>query len=142
MLVKKLSDKAVLPKRATEKSAGLDLFACCENDIVIKSGETKKVPTGIALALPKNTVGLVYARSGLAVKNGIAPANCVGVIDEDYRGEITVGLYNHSKEDFKISFGDRIAQLVVAPVFYEDVVETEELSETVRGEGGFGSTGK
>lgn len=142
MLVKKLSKMAILPKRATDKSAGLDLFACCENDIVIKSGETVKVPTGIAIALPSDTVGLVYARSGLAVKNGIAPANCVGVIDEDYRGEVTVGLFNHSSEDFTISFGDRIAQLVVAPVIYEDVFEVDELSSTERGEGGFGSTGK
>ena len=142
MKVKILREGAKMPTRGTKVSAGLDLYALIENDLEIWPGETVKVPTGVAIALPNNTAGLIFARSGLAVKEGLAPANCVGVIDEDYRGEIIVALHNHSKTSSIIKNHDRIAQLVITPVLYEEVEEAESLSETERGEGGFGSTGR
>ena len=140
--IKRLRPNAVLPKRATEGSAGYDLCACTEHDVTIAPGSTELIPTGIAAALPENTVGLVFGRSGLGIKRGIVPANAVGVIDCDYRGEIAVGLRNHSDKPYIVSPGDRIAQLVILPVFTPDIEEAAELDFTVRGEGGFGSTGK
>lgn len=142
--VKKLRTEAALPARQTQFSAGYDLFACTGEPITVRAGETVKIPTGIALELEgtREAVMLIYARSSLATKFGIAPANCVGVIDWDYRGEIIVALHNSSDKHYTISHGDRIAQLVITPVFTPQAVEAEELSDTDRGEGGFGSTGK
>ena len=142
LLIKKLNENAVIPKRQTPYSAGYDLCACGE-DTVIQVGETAKIHTGISAEVDgsKDVVLLIYARSSLASKFGIAPANCVGVVDWDYRGEIIVALHNSGKEAFTVKHGDRIAQLVITPVFTPDVEEVTELSETVRGEGGFGSTG-
>lgn len=138
--VKKLSAEAKLPVYGSAFAAGADL--CALEESVIPAGETKFVRTGIAVELPAGTVGLVYARSGLACKQDLAPANKVGVIDCDYRGEIMVALHNHGKEPRTVNAGDRIAQLVVAPYYVAQFEEAETLSETVRGEGGFGSTGK
>lgn len=140
--IKRVRDQAVLPQRATDGSAGLDLRACTTDEICIMPGETAVLPTGLAVALPEGSVGLVFGRSGLGIRHGIVPANAVGVIDADYRGEILVGLTNHSAEPYIIVPGDRIAQLVVVPVLTPPIEEVENLSETVRGEGGFGSTGK
>ena len=144
LLIKKLNENAVVPKRQTEFSAGYDLSACCGEPITVKAGETVKVHTGVSMEIEgdKNAVGLIYARSGIATKFGIAPANCVGVIDWDYRGELIVALHNSSGSDFVINHGERIAQLVLAPVFTPDVEVVEELSDTARGAGGFGSTNK
>lgn len=144
LLIKKLSEKAAVPARQTEFSAGYDLSACCDEQIVIKPGETVKVHTGVAMEIQgdKNVVGLIYARSSTATKYGVAPANCVGVIDWDYRGELIVALHNSSDKEFAVNHGDRIAQLVIAPVFTPEVEAVSELSDTVRGEGGFGSTNK
>ncbi len=144
LLIKKLDENAVLPKRQTEFSAGYDLSACCGEPLTVKAGQTVKVHTGVAMEIDgdRNTVGLIYARSGIATKFGIAPANCVGVIDWDYRGELIVALHNSSQDDFVINHGERIAQLVLAPVFTPEVEEVGELSDTARGEGGFGSTNK
>ena len=139
--VKKLKENASLPKFGTEYAAGADLYACIEAPQVIEPGKTEKVPAGISIELPEGTVGLIYARSGLALKKGLAPANKVGVIDCDYRGEIIVALHNHGDEAQTVEPGDRIAQLVVTPYLAVDYQECDELSETVRGEGGFGSTG-
>ena len=140
--VKKLRETAVLPKRATPGSAGSDLYACLEAPVLIKPGETQKIPTGIAIALPgPGYAAFLYARSGLGIKNGIVPANCVGVVDADYRGEIIIGLHNHSSEAFTVRPDDRIAQMVIAPVLLPEFVECGELGETERGVGGFGSTG-
>lgn len=138
---KKLNQNAIMPSVATEFSAGADLYSA-EETTVINPGETKFIGTGIATELPPYTVGLVYARSGLASKRGLAPANKVGVIDSDYRGEIKVALYNQSKEPQTVEKGERIAQIVVAPYYQVEYVEKEQLNETARGEGGFGSTGK
>ena len=141
--VKRVSDKAILPQRATEGSAGMDLSACLEEPVTIAPGDRVRIPTGIAIGLPsKETVGLVYARSGMAVRDGIALTNGVGVIDSDYTGEIQVGLINLSKEPYTINPGQRIAQLVVAPILLPAIEETEDLTETQRGSGGFGSTGR
>ena len=144
LLIKKLNENAVVPARQTEFSAGYDLSACCDEPLTVKAGQTVKVHTGVAMEIDgdKNTVGLIYARSGIATKFGIAPANCVGVIDWDYRGELIVALHNSSENDFVISHGERIAQLVLAPVFTPGVEVVSELSDTARGEGGFGSTNK
>ncbi len=137
--VKKLHENAKLPHYGSAYAAGADLYACegCE----IPAGETRFVRTGIAVELPEGTVGLVYARSGLACKQDLAPANKVGVVDCDYRGEIMVALHNHGRETRTVATGDRVAQFVVAP-YYVCEYEEGELSETVRGAGGFGSTGK
>lgn len=140
--IKKLRESALLPVRATEYSAGADLFACIEKSVVIKKGETVKIPTGIS-AEPEdiNTALLIYARSGLASKYGIAPANCVGVVDSDYRGEIIVPLTNHGSSDFVVEPDMRIAQLIVTPVIIPEITETDFISDSSRGDGGFGSTG-
>lgn len=140
--IKKLNDEARIPKYGTAEAAGADLYSCIEENTLIKAGETVMIKTGIALEIPKGYVGLVYARSGLAFKKGIAPSNKVGVIDSDYRGEIMVALHNHSKEDYVVEKGERIAQLVIAPYIFADFEEVEELDKTDRNVGGFGSTGK
>lgn len=138
--VKKLSQNAKLPAYGSAYAAGADLYA--SEGAIIEAGKTAFVHTGIAVELPAGTVGLVYARSGLACKQDLAPANKVGVIDADYRGEIMVALHNHGSETRKVEVGDRVAQFVIAPYYTADFAEAEELSETVRGAGGFGSTGK
>ena len=140
--LKKLRPDAVIPTYGTEFAAGADLYACMDETVEIKPGETQFIHTGIALEIPDGLVGLVYARSGMACKKGVAPANKVGVIDSDYRGEIIVALHNHSGEDRRVYNGDRIAQIIIAPYVHADFEEASELSPTGRGEGGFGSTGK
>lgn len=142
LLIKKLSPDAKIPQRATAQSAGYDISSC--EDIEIRPGETAKVHTGIAAELTgaPESVLLLYARSSLASKHGITLANCVGVIDTDYRGEIIVAMINQSDRSYRIMKGERIAQLVVTPVFTPQVEEADELSDTARGAGGFGSTGK
>lgn len=141
--MKKVRPGAIIPKRATSGSAGLDLCACTENEVVLKAGERTVIPTGIAIAIENNeTAAFVYARSGLGIKHGISLSNGVGVIDSDYRGEICVGLINTSSADYTIQPGERIAQLVLAPVIPAQPVEVDNLDETERGEGGFGSTGR
>ncbi len=139
--VKKLNENAMLPTYGSECAAGADLYACEPTEIVIKSGETVLVHTGIALEIPTGFAGLIYARSGIATKRGLAPANKVGVIDSDYRGEIMVALHNHSNTEQKIAVGERIAQLVITPYITAAFCEIEELDDTTRGTGGFGSTG-
>lgn len=139
----KLHPNAVIPQRATPGSAGMDLVACMEEPLLLSPGGRAMVPTGLAMALPTaDWVGLVYARSGLAVRHGITLSNCVGVIDSDYRGEIRVGLCNLGQEPYIIQPGERIAQLVISPVLLPPVEEADELDNTERGTGGFGSTGK
>ena len=142
LMIKKLREGAVMPARATEGSAGYDLSACLEGPLTVGPGETAKVPTGIAAAAEGcgDCVLLIYARSSTATKKGLAPANCVGVVDSDYRGELIVALHNHSGEERVIRPGERIAQLVIAPVLLPETEETDELSDTARGTGGFGST--
>jgi len=142
LYVRRIHPHAVLPARATEQSAGFDLCACIREPMTIAAGRTGLVPTGLAFALPEGSAGLIYARSGLGVRHGLAPANAVGVIDADYRGEVIVGLHNHSDTDYTIKPGERIAQLVVAPVWAPIVEECAVLPETDRGERGFGSTGR
>lgn len=139
---KKLNPNAVMPSYGTEFAAGADLYACIDEPLQIEAGETAFVKTGLAMEIPEGLVGLVYARSGLACKSGLAPANKVGVIDSDYRGEIMVALHNHSKEEKMVESGERIAQMVLAPYVYGEYEEVNELDETGRGSGGFGSTGK
>jgi dUTP pyrophosphatase len=139
--IKKLNENAVIPKYGSEDAAGADLYACMGGDTVIPAGKTVMIHTGVALEVPVGYAGLVYARSGLASKRGLAPANKVGVIDSDYRGEIMVALHNHSGEDQTVEDMERIAQLVITPVLRVQFDEVEELEETDRGVGGFGSTG-
>lgn len=139
--LKKLQPDAITPTYGTEFSAGADLYAASESDVTIMPGTTQFIHTGIALEIPSGLVGLVYARSGMACKKGLAPANKVGVIDSDYRGEIMVALHNHSSDPVTISHGDRIAQIVFTPYITATFEETDTLNDSVRGEGGFGSTG-
>ena len=139
--VKKVREGATLPAYGSAYAAGADLYACIDCETVIEAGKSLLVPTGIAMELPFGTVGLIYARSGLASKRGLAPANKVGVIDCDYRGEVMVALFNHSDKPQSILPGERIAQLVIAPYYTAEFALEDELSQTVRGEGGFGSTG-
>lgn len=136
-----LDEGAVLPKYGTDFSAGADLYALTEYPIVIEPGETVLIHTGVKMEIPNECVGLVFARSGLATKQGLAPANKVGVIDSDYRGEIMVALFNHSHNPKIVSSGDRIAQIVIIPYLQAGWNVVEELSDTVRGDGGFGSSG-
>ena len=138
--IKKLKDNAVVPTRGSKYAAGADLYSA-ENDLYIEDRQTVMIGTGIAMEIPEGYVGLVYARSGLACKKGLAPANKVGVVDSDYRGEIMVALHNHSNEDITIESGERVAQMVIAPYIFAEYEEVSELEDTVRGEGGFGSTG-
>lgn len=140
--VKRLRDGARLPTYGSAGAAGADLYACLEEEVTIPAGETVFIPTGIALEVPEGCAGLIYARSGLACKKGLAPANKVGVIDSDYRGEILVALHNHGRESRILQNGERIAQMVVTPVLTPAYIETECLSDTARSGGGFGSTGK
>lgn len=141
--IKVVRENAAIPKIQTEGSAGFDLSVCTDGPVTIKKGGIYKAPAGLAIALPSNRfVALVFARSGLATKHGIVPANCVGVIDSDYRGEIFVPLINHGGEDYVLQPGERIAQLVVMPVCVMDMLVCDNLDETERGCGGFGSTGK
>lgn len=140
--VKKLRDDAVMPTYGSEYAAGADLYSCIDDIVEFEPGETKMIPTGIAMEIPVGYAGLIYARSGLATKKGLAPANKVGVVDADYRGEIMVSLHNHSTEKKSIEPKERIAQLVITPYLTALFEETDELSDTVRGEGGFGSTGR
>ena len=140
--IKKLDDRAVIPTYGSAFSAGADLYAVTDEDITIMPGETILIHTGLSMEIPVGYVGLIYARSGLASKKGLAPANKVGVIDSDYRGEFMVALHNHSTISHTISHGERIAQLVLMPYLAADFVETDALSDTDRGAGGFGSTGR
>ena len=140
--VKKLKPNAFLPTYGSAEAAGADLYACLEEPLVIQPGETVWVPTGIALEVPKDCAGLIYARSSMGVKRGLAPANKVGVIDSDYRGEIRVVLLNHGRTAQTIEHGERIAQFLITPVLTPQYEEVLELSDTDRGSGGFGSTGK
>ena len=141
MKVKKLIPEAKMPTYGSPFSAGADLYAVPGEPIRIPSGKTVLIHTGIAMEIPEGYGGFLYARSGLATKKGLAPANKVGVIDADYRGEIMVALHNHGSEDQTVEGGERIAQLVIAPFLKGEFLESECLDETLRGEGGFGSTG-
>ena len=148
----KLNVKALSPKIGTQipapfyasaGAAAMDLHACVDEAVVIPAGQRRVIPTGLAIGLPSaDYVALVFARSGLGIKHGIAPANCVGVIDSDYRGEVMVGLQNSGDTDYTVQPGDRIAQLMITPVIQAAVCMVEELDDTARGAGGFGSTGK
>lgn len=139
--VKKLSANAILPSYGSACAAGADLYACEEEKIEIAPGETRFIHTGLSLEIPSGFAGLVFARSGLACKSDLAPANKVGVIDSDYRGEVMVALHNHGKEARFVCGGERIAQLLIMPYVTAEFIESGELSSTARGEGGFGSTG-
>ncbi len=139
--IKKLNENAKIPTYGSEYAAGADLYACTDGDTVILPGETKLIGTGLAIEVPLGYGAFIYARSGLASKRGLAPANKVGVVDADYRGEIMVALHNHSSEAQTVLCGERIAQMVIAPFLTAEFCEVESLSDTQRGEGGFGSTG-
>ena len=140
--VKKLHPNAKLPTYGSPEAAGADLYACLEEAVTIQPGEVYWVPTGIALEVPKGCAGLVYARSSMGAKRGLAPANKVGVVDSDYRGEIKVVLLNHSRQPQTLEPGERVAQFVITPVLMPIYEETTDLTNTDRGVGGFGSTGK
>lgn len=140
--VKKLREGAILPTYGSPEAAGADLYACLEEKITIAPGESVFVPTGLSMEIPKGYAGLIYARSGMACKRGLAPANKVGVIDSDYRGEFIVVLHNHGNQAQTVENGERIAQLVITPVLTPAFEEVEALSDTERSGGGFGSTGK
>ena len=140
--IKKLRNDAVIPTKGSEYAAGYDLYACLDSSIWIPAHETVKIPTGLAMELPLFTFGAIFARNGLATKQGLRPANCVGVCDSDYRGEYIVALHNDSDEPKLVIPGERIAQLVILPFVNINFLEVDELKETERGEGGFGSTGK
>ena len=140
--VKKLRPGAKLPTYGSSEAAGADLYACLEEAVTIQPGETAFIPTGIALEVPKGCAGLVYARSGMAAKRGLAPANKVGVVDSDYRGEIMVALLNHGSAAQMVENGERIAQFLITPVLQPAYMEADNLSDTERSTGGFGSTGK
>ena len=142
MRVKKLHPNAVVPTYGSQEAAGADLYACLEEAVTIAPGEVYWVPTGIALEVPKGCAGLVYARSSMGAKRGLAPANKVGVVDSDYRGEVKVVLLNHSNQPQTLQPGERVAQFVITPVLQPVYEEVEELTDTDRGQGGFGSTGK
>lgn len=139
--VKKLKDRAIMPTYGSIEAAGADLYACLDADVVIAPGESAFIPTGLAMAIPRGYAGLIYARSGMACKRGLAPANKVGVVDSDYRGEFMVVLHNHGQQTQTVSHGERIAQLVITPVLTPAFVECDELTDTARAAGGFGSTG-
>ena len=139
--IKKLRENAVVPTYGSEFAAGADLYAAVEESVTIAPSETKLIPTGIAMEIPVGYAGFIYARSGLASKKGLAPANKVGVVDADYRGEVMVALHNHGKTEQTIEKAERIAQMVIAPFITANFIESETLEDTVRGAGGFGSTG-
>lgn len=140
--VKILRENAMIPTYGSEQAAGADLYACLETPVVIHPGETAFIPTGISLEVPAGCAGLIYARSGMACKRGLAPANKVGVVDSDYRGEILVALYNHGNVAQTVENGERVAQFVITPVLTPGYVVADCLSDTARNQGGFGSTGK
>lgn len=141
--IKRLRENAVIPKRATAGSAGMDLYACIDAPVTVEPHKCEKFPTGIAIALPSADLGaFIFARSGLSVNHGLAPANCVGVVDSDYRGEVTVGLVNQFDEPYTVEPGERIAQMVIMPVSLPEIEECAELDGTERGAGGFGSSGR
>ena len=140
--VKKLHENAILPTYGSAEAAGADLYACLDEPVTVEPGKTAWIPVGFAMEVPKRCAGLVYARSGMACKKGLAPANKFGVIDSDYRGPVTVVLYNHGDVAQTIAHGERIAQMVITPVLTPAYIEAESLSDTDRGQGGFGSTGK
>ena len=140
--IKKLRENAVIPSSGSVRSAGYDLYACIDESVVIRPHCTEKIGTGLSIAVPEGYFGAVFARSGLAAKSGIRPANCVGVCDSDYRGEYIVALHNDSETEYTVNPGERIAQLAVIPYLSLEFDEVEELDETERGAGGFGSTGK
>lgn len=142
IVIKKLHADAVIPTYGTAYAAGADLYAVTDGGLSIGAGETVLVHTGLALEIPEGYAGFIYARSGLASKRGLAPANKVGVIDADYRGEVMVALHNHSDKTQIVESGERIAQLVIAPFLHAEFAEADELSSTDRGAGGFGSTGR
>ncbi len=142
MKVQKLRPEAKIPTYGSPDAAGADLYACISEPVTIQPGQTVKIPTGIAVAIPRDYMGLVFARSSLGTKRGLAPANKVGVIDSDYRGEIFVFLLNHSAEEQTVAPEERVAQLAIVPVRRETFEETDSLEETQRGQGGFGSTGR
>lgn len=139
--VKKLSETAVLPVRGSGQAAGYDLYADIESAVTLQPGETAKIGTGLAFAIPQGYFGGIFARSGLSTKKGLRPANCTGVVDSDYRGPVIVALHNDSKEEQTVEPGERIAQLILIPYLTAEFEPVEELDETTRGEGGFGSTG-
>jgi dUTP pyrophosphatase len=140
--VVKLQENAILPTYGTAEAAGADLYACLETPVSIAPGASAWIPTGLSMEIPRGCAGLIYARSGMACKKGLAPANKVGVIDSDYRGPVTVVLYNHGSETQVVSHGERIAQMVITPVITPVYEAVDTLSDTDRGQGGFGSTGK
>jgi len=140
--IKKLNEKAVIPTYGSPYAAGADLYACIDEDVTIEPHKTVFIKTGLSMEIPVGFAAFIYARSGLACKRGLAPANKVGVVDCDYRGEVMVALHNHSDKSETVAPGERIAQLVIAPYYTACFEECDELSDTVRGEGGFGSTGR
>ncbi len=140
--VKKLHPDALLPTYGSAEAAGADLYACLDAPVTIEPGQTAFIPTGFALEVPQGCAGLIYARSGLACKKGLAPANKVGVVDSDYRGEVKIALHNHGTQPQIVSPGERVAQFIITPVLTPAYEEVEELTDTARGVGGFGSTGK
>ncbi len=140
--VKKVRENAVLPTYGSQQAAGADLYACLDEAVTVAPGETVFIPTGLAMEIPVGCAGLIYARSGMACKKGLAPANKVGVVDADYRGELMVVLHNHGKQPQTVSGGERIAQLLITPVLTPGYFEVAELSSTQRNDAGFGSTGK
>ena len=139
--IKKLNENAVIPKYGTDFAAGADLYALIDGVVTIAPGESKLIHTGVAMAIPEGLVGLIFGRSGMACKRGLAPANKVGVIDSDYRGEIMVCLHNHGNVEQTVENGERIAQIAFVPYYAAEFDLVDELDETVRGAGGFGSTG-
>jgi len=139
--IKKLNENAIIPTYGTEFAAGADLYACLEEKVTIEPGQTCLIKTGLSMEIPVGYAGLIYARSGLSTKKGLAPANKVGVIDSDYRGEIMVALYNQSNETREVEPGERIAQIVITPFLKAIYNQVNELNDTDRGDGGFGSTG-
>ena len=142
MRVKKLKENAIIPTYGSPDAAGADLYACLEADVTIEPGKTVFIPTGLAMEVPKGYAGLIYARSSMGTKRGLAPANKVGVVDSDYRGEVMVALHNHGQQPQIVANGERIAQLLVTPVLAPAFEECDDLTDTQRGTGGFGSTGR
>ena len=140
--IKKLRDNAQMPTYGSEWAAGADMYAAIDEAVTIEPNETKFIPTGLAFEIPEGYAGFIYARSGLACKKGLAPANKVGVVDADYRGEVMVALHNHGKEAQTVESGERIAQMIIAPFITANFIFSDELDDTVRGAGGFGSTGR
>ena len=140
--IKKLRENAQMPTYGSEYAAGADMYAAIDEAVTIEPNETKFIPTGLAFEIPEGYAGFIYARSGLACKKGLAPANKVGVVDADYRGEVMVALHNHGKEAQTVEAGERIAQMIIAPFVAVNYIFSDELDDTVRGAGGFGSTGR